>query len=331
MTLRLDTHHWFHANGILVHNKGGGGGGSSGGGRSSGGGGGGFSKTTTHTRSSMGPRSYVGFIWLSGGSRRRYGTYAQEEGSCKIADQGTVEAHCNSYIYSSGSATCGAGATTCCDCCHKCIACESTACTDTIPGCEEFYAAAFTECAEEETDLTWLWVTLGVVGSCIIGCILFKCYRSKNPNSGMKTELKEKEKARSAMQSNNNSKGELQLQLHGTYTENGETKPTSYNLNISSSGEIEGTAKDDDGQANVKGMLVWPDGESFGTIAWREKGSVTLEASGTLSEVQPGSYAIGANYVSSFNNTHGRTQVQSLPSGGAAVVVGTVVGAPTNK
>jgi len=174
-----------------------------------------------------------------------------------------------------------------------------------------------------------LWVLLGGFVAFLIGCGLCAYMKKKGGGGGGGggRELKEREETRKAMQSNNNSKGDLQLQLHGTYTENGETKPTSYNLQISSSGDVEGTAKDDDGEAKVTGTLVWPAGESSGQIAWKEKGSVTLEASGQMSESQPGAYAIQANYVSNYQNTHGTTQVQSLPTGGVAVVVGTVVGA----
>jgi len=133
--------------------------------------------------------------------------------------------------------------------------------------------------------------------------------------------------------SNVNCKGYLQLQFQGAYAQNGETKPTSYNLNISSSGWVAGNARDADGEARVTGKLVWPDGQPFGQIAWEEKGSVTLKASGTISEGQPGCYAIEAQYVSSFKNTHGTTQGQSLPTGATTIVTGTVVGQPmeTNK
>jgi len=123
------------------------------------------------------------------------------------------------------------------------------------------------------------------------------------------------------------------LQLHGTYCENGETKPTSYNMNIMASGQVTGTAQDDDGQAQVNGTVVWDASQPVGQIAWEERGSVVLEASGTIGQMAgPGGnfFSIEANYVSNYQNTHGVTKVQSAPVAvaQATIVQGTVVGAP---
>ena len=68
------------------------------------------------------------------------------------------------------------------------------------------------------------------------------------------------------------------LQLRGTYTENGETKPCSYTLTFAPDGSFQGNGQDDDGIARVQGKLLWRAGDSQGEIAFVEvRGSTRSE------------------------------------------------------
>lgn len=293
---------------------------------------------------------FMGVVFLHSGSRRRYGTYRDEPNSkCKMHDEATVTQQCQSIMYTGGktrdsqcvsavdAGTSGAG---CCDCCYKCMECTDAACTAKISGCEAFFSGAFKECTEEEDDgagggmiiVVIIFFVIGGVGCC---CFMgFMKRRQGGGGFGGSAELNERASARLAMPPNSNSKGQMSLQLHGTYTENGETKPTSYNLTIAASGQVSGNAQDDDGSSQISGTVVWQQGQPFGQIAWQEAGQYTVEAAGTLQQVvSPNGmfYAIEATYVSNYQNTHGQTRVQSAPMAMAtpAVVQGTVVGAPT--
>lgn len=299
----------------------------------------------TRTRAAMGAGAFMGVVWLHGGSRRRYGTYRDEPDSkCKMHPEATVTQSCQQLIYGGGAARDGAcqialaaDGTGCCDCCHKCMECTDATCTANIPGCEDFYSGAFAECTEEEDEgagiviVVIVFFVLSVVGCAVAFCVMK--HRGGGGGFGSSAELNERAQARMAMPVNNNCKGQMSLMLHGTYTENGETKPTSYNLTIAPSGQVSGNAQDDDGSAQVSGTVVWQQGQPFGQIAWQEAGKIAVEAAGTLQEVvSPNGmfYAIEAQYVSNYQNTHGQTRVQSAPMAMAspAVVQGTVVGVP---
>lgn len=182
ITLRLENYHWFYANGVLVHNKGG-----AKGGRSSGAGSAGraVTRTVTHTRASMGRGVFVGFLFLRMSSRRRYGRYDQENEECVLHDSATVARVCRETVYSitncncelaqggasvckrqlevaaeepalrsvtggniTDGSTCSTSETVCQDCCHKCFECETEACAEARPGCEDFLEEAYKECSE---------------------------------------------------------------------------------------------------------------------------------------------------------------------------------------
>jgi len=155
--------------------------------------------------------------------------------------------------------------------------------------------------------------------------------------------LKARQREREAMpQDNGNSIGP-QLMFSGTYTENGETKPTTYNFIISLTGWITGQARDDDGVAECNGKLNWPAGEQQGHIAWLERPSGRkIEVAGRISYDNVSNHlAINADYDSSYRRTKGCVNLTCATSGfvapasatvtevatpGVVVVPGTVVG-----
>merc|ERR1719293_381355 len=107
---------------------------------------------TTHSRATVGAGGYMHFIIMSGGSRRRYGTYDQEKGKggvqCTMKSKAEVEAACMSRVGSShANYTEGY--------CFPCIECESTACVEGVTvtdgyDCTELLGEAYSECTEEE-------------------------------------------------------------------------------------------------------------------------------------------------------------------------------------
>mmetsp|Transcript_33547 Transcript_33547/g.104402 ORF Transcript_33547/g.104402 Transcript_33547/m.104402 type:complete len:186 (+) Transcript_33547:1240-1797(+) len=123
-------------------------------------------------------------------------------------------------------------------------------------------------------------------------------------------EFKEMQDARMKMVG---SKGALpsQMQLHGTYTENGETKPCSYVLQFDAGGAVQGTGQDDDGTANVTGVVSWPPTEPQGHIMWNEwRAGAAMEVDGQIF-CAPGSslLRVTARYISTVDNTKGSLTV----------------------
>jgi hypothetical protein len=335
VTLRLDRHHWFYAHGVRVHNKGSSGGGTSGGGKSGGSGGIGGGRVTTHSRATMGVGAYMTFIMMSGGSRRRYGTYEQEEGrdgvQCTMKSEAEVEEACMNRVGSNYSNYTE-------DYCFPCIECESTPCVEGITAsygydCAEFLGDAYSECTEEEdSDLTWLWVVLGsIVGICCC-CV---CYTNSRGiqfqrNSGIggaASQLKQKQASRETMAAFNGPRIG-RLLLTGKYCENGDEKPTSYALDITPGGAFSGSSTDDDGRAEVQGKICIRSGDTTGNIAWREtRRGAHLEASGVI-DAEYGQVVVRASYVSSYQGTQGSVEVSAAASVPGQVVNGQACAAP---
>jgi len=322
ITLRLDRHHWFYAQGVRVHNKGSSSGSS--GGRSSGGifGGGGV---TTRSRATMGVAAYMSFILMSGGSRRRYGTYNQEDGrdgvQCTMKSEAEVEAACMNLI--GGNYTNYTNYTE--DYCFPCIACESTACVEGITAtdgydCTDFLGEAFSECTEEEDgDFTWLLVVVGIIVGmcCCVACFKNSQGIQRQLNSGLggaASQLERKQASRETMPAFNGPRLG-RLFLSGKYCENRDEKPTSYTLDITPGGTFSGSSTDDDGTAVVQGKIYILNGETDGNIAWCEtRQNVHIEASGII-DVAYGRVVVRASYVSSFQGTQGSVEVSDTTSG----------------
>jgi len=330
MTLRLDRHHWFYAHGVRVHNKGSGGG--SGGGGSSGGRGSGikgFGSTTRHTSSTMGARPYAAFILLNSGTRRRRNVVEDEEdSSCKMADKTSVSQACSVHMPGNPcqmwwpyhpTQTIVNGTPeplmpgTVGNCCQQCLDCPDEACMNSKQGCQEFLNAAFPECEEKDG---YGWMIFLIVLAVLILCgAIAQFYFMRKADQKRKmdvAELAELATARCAMGAD---QGRLpaNLVLSGTYSENGETKTTTYTLVISD-GMVSGNSQDDDGTGDVTGKVDGSTGEIKLQESYSDTG-IFLEIHGRLSEDGAGGYSMTGEYLSNRRTTRGVLNLKSAMQG----------------
>jgi len=196
---------------------------------------------------------------------------------------------------------------------------------DQISGCEAFLGDAFAQCEDEEDGGAGVFIGIIVammfIGIC--GCIVCRiCSKMAEGASGgsTRTEIQEMANQRGMM---SGAKGVLpaQMQLSGTYTENGETKPTSYQFSIDFNGSVTGQSFDDDGAAQVTGKVNYANGE----IRWNEsRPGVNMEVSGQVTIGGQNNHQINASYVSSYGGTRGSLYITSAAgsASGSAVVVG---------
>jgi len=164
VTLRLDRHHWFFAQGVRVHNKG-----SRSSSRNSGGSSGGTTSMGGSRAVSRSPASYTAplfatFLLSRSITRRRYGSYGREEDDCDLKNASQVDEACKAVLAPNASAEASEydfsaatrptsfdpGAANCSvspQCCHECIACESEECIFAIASCDRFLKQAYDSCS----------------------------------------------------------------------------------------------------------------------------------------------------------------------------------------
>lgn len=261
----------------------------------------------------MGAVAYMNFLVLRSGSRRRYGTYHQEEGTdgvhCAMQSEEGIEAACinligNDYVE---------------DYCFPCIDCESTICVDGVTetdgyDCTEFLGEAYIECTEEQdSDLFWLLVLVGVL-VIIACCAMFYMTRRKIHEkleywiSGEVSQLKDKQACRERMPAFNGPRLG-QLVLSGMYRVEGNEKPAKCSFDISPDGSLSGSSARDDGTALLHGKIYIPSGGKVGSIAWREtRQFVCMEASGSI-DIRNGRVLVEASYVSSHRGMQGLVEI----------------------
>lgn len=322
MTLRLDSHHWFYAGGVRVHNKGFGGGGHFGG-HYGGSRGHPFATKRWTSHTGMPAHTFAALVVLS--YRRRYGTwYNDPNDDCRINEiyaakpmdgPGAVIAadgpkfqpvnatqqlgvHLNgtaaldSLCAKTVSSTSGGVYASC----SACNACQDAACTQSIVGCQQFLSEVYTECARyaHGSPLVSVIVTFGA-GFCVLVTAFCLCTYQK-PHDMMASTREERQQMTGA-----NAPGIGVIQFNGTYKERGEEKPTAYDFRIDEAGVLMGTGRDDDGEAQVEGIMRWDSGD-VGKIMWCEsRPGVSMEVNGriALSGGGPGMYEISAKYLSS--------------------------------
>lgn len=306
---------------------------------------------STYSKASIGAGAFAGYVLLYGGDRRRYGTYNQESGNdkgeCTMNSETAIERACETRA--------GVGAS-----CYDCVACETESCINSITGydCEEFLGEVYIDCTEEGEGIgAGGIVFLVMILLCFIGCCCYCVYKSQRNDSanGASAEQLEDAKNRREGMTPCNGVGLTNLDFRGTYSENGETKTTSYQMNFSPDGSMSGSSLDDDGQAGIFGKVNWIAGSPGGQIAWCEtRPGVNIEASGFIQSSPSGQVTVSATYLSNSLAAQGSVNVQSVGGlqnqaawgsstygsglqnhsayGGAygtPVVTGMVVGAPT--
>eukprot|EP00930_Biecheleria_cincta_P010252 TRINITY_DN11225_c0_g8_i1.p1 TRINITY_DN11225_c0_g8~~TRINITY_DN11225_c0_g8_i1.p1 ORF type:complete len:1028 (-),score=143.93 TRINITY_DN11225_c0_g8_i1:113-3196(-) len=319
MTLRLDKHHWFFAEGIRVHNKGG-----SGGGRVS-------RSSFTSNRAFI-----VGAVIIS--SRRRYGTY-HDEGGCTMSSN--YESICTSTIaWNSGSdswswssseqnANCsGLLAANSPDCCHQCMEFEEENQIDSIAGCESFLAQVHESCDEGETNT--VAYALGITGAVVVLlCVCCFCFMRSTSSGKDEEKTKELEKKYNQKMLGPGDIGTLPsvLVLNGSYEEEGTVAQCSYTFELREDGSFTGRQQDADGQAEFKGkvhvqqsFIFWLETQLEGPIVCFMEGSIV---------VQDSVVRINVGYESDHLVTGNLTLQGSLEPGNVVaatpVVIGTVI------
>eukprot|EP00931_Biecheleriopsis_adriatica_P091602 TRINITY_DN6548_c0_g1_i1.p1 TRINITY_DN6548_c0_g1~~TRINITY_DN6548_c0_g1_i1.p1 ORF type:complete len:292 (-),score=40.38 TRINITY_DN6548_c0_g1_i1:13-888(-) len=80
--------------------------------------------------------AYAAVVLTSSGSRRRYGSYVQGDGACRMASTEIITASCSNLMHNE-------------DECWQCIDCKTTYCQGSIHNCEHFLAEMYTECCED--------------------------------------------------------------------------------------------------------------------------------------------------------------------------------------
>jgi len=118
-----------------------------------------------------------------------------------------------------------------------------------------------------------------------------------------------------------NDRGLSKIQLNGTYSESGETKPCFYSFDISAQGTFTGFGRDDDGAANVEGLISLSQ-DTVGQVWWGEtRSGCELEAEGKVYVTGGGSdmrIEIQANYASAEVGGCMRLTSTVVQGGGAA-------------
>lgn len=164
-------------------------------------------------------------------------------------------------------------------------------------GCDIFLSKLYSACTTSEAAIGgWLfWVLL------LCGCLLCAWSLRGKAGGADSNQLKSRRDQLMAQ----NAAGLGAFNMTGHYTENGETKPTSYCWAADAFGNLRGSAADDDGSAQLEGKLCWRPGEPFGEIAWRETSHLgPLEAHGNIGfegpPGQPRYLTIRATYSSAL-------------------------------
>lgn len=352
MTLRLDKFHWFYASGVRVHNKGGGFGGFGASRRRIG-----SSPRRRQMKIWAPPTSKANFsspelyaFWLvaNTATRRRYGTYHPDPSDgCNLLPENEIKEACRREIARRApaadpkpswpqatlepsltvwdKATCEHTSL----CCMDCIACTNQSCVEQIYNCAQFLADIHVNCSKPMMvdippgPVTEFFMKLSsFLGIAIVGGgALVLAWQSFVSPRLMARKL------RLLTQDRQTIGGSwpfqvAQLQLNGSYTENGETKPCHYMLYFTASGQLRGTGHDDDGTAQVLGVVGdWNEGlqESTAKVRWEEnRPGATMEVTGSMfvtgGPFDPSSFRIAARYVSSYDGTHGTLEVETPPA-----------------
>jgi len=200
--------------------------------------------------------------------------------------------------------------------CNTCNECIDTTCIYAIPGCDEFLATVYSTCSEAYEVANWAMIIgailLAGLGMCCI-CWFCGCGACLGCGAvvGDKNSLKKRRERREDMEGDNgHNLGDLMFE--GTYTENNETLPTRSNINVAKDGTFRGQNIDDDGFADMDGVITWPHHSQQGEIAWVEtRPGVEIEFEGTIAFDYSKEIQIDANYTSSFKNTKGHTNVRT--------------------
>eukprot|EP00930_Biecheleria_cincta_P064646 TRINITY_DN5026_c0_g2_i1.p1 TRINITY_DN5026_c0_g2~~TRINITY_DN5026_c0_g2_i1.p1 ORF type:complete len:1095 (-),score=133.32 TRINITY_DN5026_c0_g2_i1:56-2860(-) len=327
-TLSLENHHWFYVHGVRVHNKGGGRGGGSVGGTS-----------RSVSRSSFSrPRLYVvGAVWLYSGSRRRYGSYAQDEGSCEYEADSVIEQKCYQHIAQGASdwqSTREFQMTTDCNfqttarCCHNCMACEDEDCMDEIPGCESFLGDIHTKCTEHVGGIdVWAFVVLIIVGLCFCGCcvvFILQAFGNRSGDSRATGEILQEFQNKMDSFAGNHAGLPERLVLRGHYNEtrgnveeeeDREAGSCSYTVCLSEEnstwgfsqsgykpGCLTGTGVDQWGGVSIEGKL----NVQTGDIVWKEiTGDGATSVMWGYCAMESGKLEINLSYKSDYLGTEG--------------------------
>mmetsp|Transcript_184 Transcript_184/g.530 ORF Transcript_184/g.530 Transcript_184/m.530 type:complete len:253 (+) Transcript_184:190-948(+) len=173
--------------------------------------------------------------------------------------------------------------------CSRCDDCATQSCVSGIPGCSAFLARLYSSCRQWEEG-SGSYVDTLMTFAFFAGAIVFLSVAARACAGTAGTPAMEsRRQARLAMsQSGSNGPGILSARWQGTYSENGETKPTQYQWTTNGGfAGFAGTSTDDDGAAQVVGSISWQPGQESGQIAWSEtRPGASLEASGTIGFAQ---------------------------------------------
>eukprot|EP00931_Biecheleriopsis_adriatica_P091604 TRINITY_DN6548_c0_g1_i3.p1 TRINITY_DN6548_c0_g1~~TRINITY_DN6548_c0_g1_i3.p1 ORF type:complete len:284 (-),score=38.87 TRINITY_DN6548_c0_g1_i3:13-864(-) len=120
--------------------------------------------------------AYAAVVLTSSGSRRRYGSYVQGDGACRMASTEIITASCSNLMYSENE-------------CWQCIDCTTRYCQESIHNCEQFLSEMYPECCEDvsigcdggEGGVSVGGVIAGVliVGVLILCCCAYFIYQQK--------------------------------------------------------------------------------------------------------------------------------------------------------
>eukprot|EP00440_Ansanella_granifera_P065120 gb/GFBE01070612.1/.p1 GENE.gb/GFBE01070612.1/~~gb/GFBE01070612.1/.p1 ORF type:complete len:291 (+),score=23.22 gb/GFBE01070612.1/:1-873(+) len=105
--------------------------------------------------------TFAGLAVLRSGSRRRYGTYYQEEGDqCNMAPSYSIEEAC-SNMYSDETL------------CYECVACETEDCIENITNCGDFLGAVYYDCCVEDCTTSSGPSVAAIIGSTVAIVVVF--------------------------------------------------------------------------------------------------------------------------------------------------------------
>jgi len=239
----------------------------------------------------------IGAIWLHSGTRRRYGSYRQEDGNCEYEPESVVEQACYQHIAQGASdfnssvntqyASIDCSFSNTAACCHKCGTCEDEYCMDSISGCADFQSAIVKQCTEQDGGVdTGLFVVLIILGLCLCGCCV-ACIWGHVSSSSEDEEgkssvnrfgdvittgsiLQEFHSKMHAFVGNHQGLPE-QLTLTGQYNErrgNGEEESgtCSYAVYFSQNGNLTGSGLDEQDKVFIEGKLD----VNTGDVVWKE-------------------------------------------------------------
>jgi len=253
---------------------------------------------------------YAWFV-LASHSRRRIGIwYNNDAGGCNyssqyiLADTGTantaaVDSLCMGTFGNAGQQQC-----------RDCDQCEKESCLKSLPGCEQFISKLYGSCKENNEGASG-WIA----GFILIFCGCFCCI-GWLASRGQSESIPNFEVLRADMRPSNGH-GLGNTRWTGTYTERGETKPTSYEWTAQHSGHFVGCSRDDDGTAEVRGVLSWEKDRQDGKIAWQEfPPHGMMEACGVI-RLHGGSMVLDADYYCRSTGVNGKVSLISQMQKGA--------------